>query len=189
MGPTGKSDLGMASLIISPLFDECDPAPSLKSLKDIFFRTSEKGSTLNGDAREEFFYNWAGWYVEAVPKCVLLARNKDETVVGYLVGCLNSRSARALFDRLFYYKAFANCYAEYPCHFHVNCDPDFQGMGVGTALVKHFLFIAREDGAGGVHLVTGASARNRKFYERMGFAERAHSRLNGNALVLLGKKL
>ena len=189
MGSAGRSDLRMASLVISPLSDERDPVTSLKSLENIFFRTSEKGAALAGDAREEFLYNWAGWYAETVPKYTLLARNKDRPIIGYLVGCLDSHSARVLYDRLFYYKAFTDCYTEYPCHFHVNCDPAFQGLGVGTALVKHFLFIARGDGARGVHLVTGASARNRKFYERMGFAERAHSRLNGNALVLLGKKL
>lgn len=179
----------MASLNISPLSDECDPITSVKNLKDIFFRTSEKGAALTGGAREEFFYNWAGWYAEAVPKCTLLARNKDRTIIGYLVGCLNSRSARALYDRLFYYKAFADCYTEYPCHFHVNCDPNFQGMGVGTALVKRFISITQEAGELGVHLVTGASAGNRTFYEGMGFVECAHSRLNGHALVLLGKKL
>ena len=48
---------------------------------------------------------------------------------------------------------------------------------------------ASRHGAAGVHVVTGAQARNVGFYLRNGFAPLAHTAWNGRPLVLLGRPL
>ena len=177
------------SMNIARLSEELDPSTVVKRVRDIFFLTSRQGAYLAGCQKEDFFYSWAGWYMETAPEQALLIRNADKKIVGYLVGCLDSGSARRLYQSLFYYKAFAHCYSEYPSHFHVNCDPDFQSVGFGGALVKRFVSDAHDLGIKGVHLVTGAVAKNRSFYEKLEFREYDQKFVSNNSLVLLGKKL
>ena len=174
---------------ITRLSEELDPNTVVKRGWDIFFLTSRQGAYLVECQKEDFFYSWAGWYMETAPDQTLLIRNADKKIVGYLVGCLDSTSARRLYQRLFYYKAFAHCYREYPSHFHVNCDPDFQSVGFGGALVKRFVSNAHDSGIKGVHLVTGATAKNRSFYEKLKFMEYDKKLIGNSSLVLLGKKL
>ena len=177
------------SMNIARLSEELDPNTVLKRVRDIFFLTSRQGADLAGCQKEDFFYNWAGWYMETAPEQTLLIRNANKKIVGYLVGCLDSTSARRLYQCLFYYKAFAHCYSEYPSHFHVNCDPDFQSVGFGGALVKRFVSDAHDLGIKGVHLVTGEVAKNRSFYEKLEFREYDQKFVSNSSLVLLGKKL
>ena len=174
---------------ITRLSEELDPNTVVKRVWDIFFLTSRQGTHLVECQKEDFFYSWAGWYMETAPEQTLLIRNADKKIVGYLVGCLDSTSARRLYQRLFYYKAFAHCYREYPSHFHINCDPDFQSVGFGGALVKRFVSNAHDSGIKGVHLVTEAAAKNRGFYEKLEFIEYDQKFICNNSLVLLGKKL
>ena len=174
---------------IARLSEELAPSTVVKRVRDIFFLTSRQGAYLAGCQKEDFFYSWAGWYMETAPEQTLLIRNADKKIVGYLVGCLDSASARRLYQNLFYYKAFAHCYSEYPSHFHVNCDPDFQSVGFGGALVKRFVSDAHDLGIKGVHLVTGEAAKNRSFYEKLEFRKYDQKFVSNSSLVLLGKKL
>lgn len=60
---------------------------------------------------------------------------------------------------------------EYPGHLHINLLPGFQGLGIGSRLMRHFETQMRNLGVPGLHLST--SNKNFKavpFYHKMGFA-------------------
>ena len=174
---------------ISCLSDEVDCQKAIASVREIFFRTSPHGRDLKGVDREQFFFNWAGWYMQNFPKQTLLIWGAREKIIGYLVGFLDSSSGEELFKRIFYYKEFARWYAEYPSHFHINCHPDYQRLGHGAALVRKFGNDAKVSGVRGLHIVTGSKAQNRGFYEGLGFRQRDQKMVDGRSLVLLGKHL
>ena len=174
---------------ISCLSDEVDCQKAIASVREVFFRTSPYGRSLKGADREEFFFNWAGWYMDNVPEQTLLLRGPENKIIGYLVGCFDSTSAGELFKRIFYYKELARWYTDYPAHFHVNCHPDYQGVGYGKALVERFGSDAEAAGVRGLHVVTGSTARNRRFYEQLQFRECVQILIGGRSLVLLGKYL
>ena len=174
---------------ITRLSEELELKKAVDVVQEVFFRTSTYGRSLKGSGRRDFFLAWAGWYMENFPEQTLLIRNPEEKIIGYLVGCFDSASAEELFKCIFYYKTFACWYTEYPCHFHVNCHPDYQGVGYGEALVDRFGCDARAAGARGMHIVTGLDARNRGFYERLKFRPRDQKLIDGRPLVLLGKRL
>ncbi len=61
--------------------------------------------------------------------------------------------------------------AEYPGHLHINLLPGFQGVGIGSRLMRHFEVHMRDLGVPGLHLST--SSKNLKavpFYHKMGFS-------------------
>jgi ribosomal protein S18 acetylase RimI-like enzyme len=65
----------------------------------------------------------------------------------------------------------ADLWAKYPAHLHINLLPDYQSMGLGTRLMKHFEQHLIRQGIRGVHLDT--TSQNHKaipFYKKMGFA-------------------
>ena len=174
---------------ISCLSDEVDCQKAIASVREVFFRTSPHGRDLKGVDREQFFFNWAGWYMQNFPKQTLLIWGAREKIIGYLVGFFDSASGEELFKRIFYYKEFARWYAEYPSHFHINCHPDYQRLGHGAALVRKFGNDAKASGVRGLHIVTGSKAQNRGFYERLGFRQRDQKMVDRRSLVLLGKHL
>ncbi len=175
--------------MISAFIEEKDRIGAHARIKEIFFLSSYSGAPLVGAAREKFFDCWAGYYLEEMPEHTSLFKMESGRIIGYLTGCLNSAAARPLYGSCFYYREFDGFYAEYPAHFHVNCDPKFRGRGVGKRLVQHFVSGLKQVGNPGVHLVTGKGARNRRFYERLGFIERATCQLNKSDLVLLGRNI
>ena len=78
---------------------------------------------------------------------------------------------------------------DYPAHLHVNLAPQFRNRGIGAMLIEAFAADAHRAGAKGMHVVTSADARNVRFYERVGFRERARTSVNGSELVFLGRSL
>ena len=175
--------------MISAFIEEKDRIGAHARVKEIFFLSSYSGALLVGVAREKFFDLWAGYYLEEMPEYTLLFKTESGKIIGYLTGCLNSAAALPLYGNCFYYRDFDGFYAEYPAHFHVNCHPKFRSRGVGKKLVQSFVSGLKQVGIPGVHLVTGKGARNRRFYERLSFIERATCQLDGRDLVLLGRDI
>ena len=147
----------------------------LSAIEEIFALTA-------ATAGETYFRRWTGHYLKQCRNDVLLAG--EPPYAGYLTGCRDSAAAVALFDDLFYYRAFADLYPAYPAHFHINVRPAAQGQGIGRALVSAFLARCQA----GAHVVTGATAPARRFFAKLGFAEIARRRVAGRDLVLLGRK-
>jgi ribosomal protein S18 acetylase RimI-like enzyme len=62
--------------------------------------------------------------------------------------------------------------AAYPAHLHIDLLPDYRRMGLGRALMEHFLDALALSGAPAVHLsVATENSKARAFYHRMGFEE------------------
>tara|TARA_B100000686_G_scaffold296202_1_gene327628 strand:+ start:999 stop:1544 length:546 start_codon:yes stop_codon:yes gene_type:complete len=177
------------STYITRLSEEFERQRATDGVRKVFALTSTNGSSLVGSEVENFFFHWAGWYMENFPEQTLLMWGPEKKIIGYLVGCLDSASAGELFKNIFYYKKFAHWYTEYPSHLHVNCHPKYQGGGHGEALVEKFGRDAQVAGTRGLHVVTGSGARNRTFYERLKFRECDQKLIDGRSLVLLGKYL
>jgi len=165
-----------------------DRSVALERIEEIFFLSSAGGGTLLGSDRDDFFRRWTGYYLDQHPDLVLLAET-DDAVIGYLMGCDRSAKASRLYDDLFYYRTFEDCYADYPAHLHVNIHPDHRGSRIGAGLVRRFEEVCEARGCAGVHLVTAARARNRVFYERLGYQEISERRIEERDLVLLGHEI
>lgn len=143
-----------------------DRVEALTALERIFFASSLRKNFPDDAARAAFFNVWTGWYVKEAPQDVLLWRDPDcGGWSGYLTGCRDSAGASALFQTIPLYDRFCDLFAAFPAHLHVNVDEARRGQGVGAALVAAFA----RDCKTGVHVVTGAKARNRAFYRRCGF--------------------
>ncbi len=150
------------------------PAEQARVEADIRRIFDATAGTLAGDA---YYRRWTGHYLRECRELVLLAG--EDPVVGYLMGCHDSM---AVADDIFYIRAFADLYATYPAHFHVNVSPSAQGRGLGRALIESSLADAPP-----CHVVTSARAANRAFYDNLGFMDAHPRRVAGRELILLGR--
>jgi GNAT superfamily N-acetyltransferase len=173
--------------MIKMFAEESDLVSARSAIKDIFFLSSNGTENLSKDDKEVFFETWSGFYLDSLPKQVFLFKSNSGTTVGYLTGCYDSAGAAALYRRLFYFRGFNKYYQNYPAHFHVNCHPDLRGRGIGGQLVEAFIKNVAQRRLAGVHLVTGAKARNRSFYDLHGFYLQGKKTFGGKELVLLGR--
>ncbi|MBK3798081.1 GNAT family N-acetyltransferase [Azospirillum brasilense] len=160
-------------------------AAALTALEDIFFLSTLRKDFASAEERAAFFRTWTGWYVERAPDDLWFALAEDGTVIGYLTGCKDSAGALDLARIIPKYQVFADRFAAFPAHLHVNVRPGFRDHGVGRALVDRFAEDCRANGLPGLHLVTGVFARNVGFYQRAGFTTATQR----GALLFLGRRL
>ncbi len=151
-----------------------------RELDAIFFESSNTKTFANDEARAAFRERWFGRYLRQYPEWAYVALSADGSVAGYLVAALDEPSG---------IDAFAAATEKYPAHLHINLAPAYRSRGIGAALIEAFVSDAKRAGAKGAHVVTSADARNVRFYERVGFAPRAHALINGSELVFLGRAL
>jgi len=144
----------------------------LSQATDIFFATAHTKAFDTPEEKKAFLSRWFGNYAEIEPEAFLLAMNNGEETLGYLAGCTSSFSVKASTitnDIIYYSPEFAGALRNYPSHFHINVRPVHQGQGVGRQFVAEFKRLCKDAGSDGIHVVTGASSRAVKFYEREGF--------------------
>ncbi|TWA70900.1 L-amino acid N-acyltransferase YncA [Azospirillum baldaniorum] len=158
---------------------------ALAALEDIFFLSTLRKDFATAAERDAFFRTWTGWYVERAPDDVWFALAEDGAVIGYLTGCKDSAGAVDLARIIPKYEVFADRFAAFPAHLHVNVRPGFRDHGIGRALVDRFAEDCRANGLPGLHLVTGVFARNVSFYQRAGFTAATQR----GALLFLGRPL
>lgn len=142
-----------------------DRRAALQALEAIFFASALRRRFADDAERAAFLETWTGWYVREAADDVLLWVEPDGGIAGYLTGCRDSAGATALFDTILGYGVFADRFDRFPAHLHVNVRPDRRNAGIGARLIEAF---ARDCGTG-LHIVTGAGARNAAFYRRNGF--------------------
>lgn len=162
-----------------------DREAALAALEDIFFLSTLRKDFASAAERAGFFRTWTGWYVERAPDDVWFALDGDGTILGYLTGCKDSAGAVDLARIIPKYEVFADRFAAFPAHLHVNVRPGFRDHGIGRALVDRFAEDCRADGLPGLHLVTGVFARNVAFYQRAGFIDATQR----GPLLFLGRHL
>lgn len=166
------------------------------ALADIMFAASNTTTFSDDAARNAFQWRWLDQFLTHDPSWVYVATSDDfdlahpdTGVIGYLVASLDDPAHSPRFSELGYFQDFKHVTCSFPAQLHVNLKVDARGHGIGTALIEAFVRDARKSGCPGVHVVTGANARNVSFYERAGFQERARSDWHGAPLVFLARAL
>lgn len=124
------------------------------------------------------YFTWAGLYLEKYPDFVFVHEEHAY--------CLGTPETTEEIIRLQpHLEKFRECFGDYPAHFHINVDPEFQGQGLGAKVLHRFEAELKRHGIKGVHLITGLRARNRGFYEKMDYVPVSAK----EEIILLGKKL
>lgn len=177
---TAGGDIRLERLTALP-----DRGAALAALEEIFFASTTRTEFASPADRAAFLATWTGWYVAAAPRDIWMAVTGDGLVVGYLTGCKDSVGTPELARRIPKYEVFADHFAAYPAHFHVNVRPGWREHGLGRRLVDRFAEDCRADGLPGVHLVTAVFARNVEFYQRAGFTDACQR----GPLLFLGRRL
>jgi len=165
-------------------------------IEAVFFAASHTQTFESDEVRAAFRERWLGRYLNRDPQWVYVALKDNEVgatvsdnVVGYLVGALEDPALRQQFSDLGYFQVFKPQTCKFPAQLHVNLARHVRGYGVGGRLIEAFIGDARQHGTPGVHVVTGAEARNVGFYNRSGFEEMARTDWNDHTIVFLGRAL
>ena len=170
-------------------------APTLVALDAIFFEASATKTFASPEIRAQFRERWLGRYLAHDPRYCYLAFARADgqpdlaDLAGYLVGCLDDPARTSRFADIATFAPLAAVCRAYPAHLHVNLAPAWRGIRLGERLVERFCLDAAAASAPGVHVVTGAKARNVGFYNRLGFLERARLDGAGPSLVFLARGL
>lgn len=169
-------------------------------VRRIAFETGYMGEPIDfqwGDA-ESFADLLTPYYTDLEPESLFLAERGGE-VVGYLMGCADSRRAAGFTERAarglllrgallrpsiagFFWRSIADVVRDrgapresldderWPAHLHINLLPEARGEGAGGALMRTWLDRLRERGVPGVHLGTFAENRGAQaFFVSRGF--------------------
>ena len=154
-------------------------------IERIFFASAGRTTFADEAERSAFRERWLGRYLEHDRAHAFLARDPSGAVAGYLVGCLEDPAQSERFRDISYYAGFADLTERYPAHLHINLDAAWRGRGIGAELIEAFArhVVARR--VEGVHIVTGAAARNVSFYRRCGFAPLREAQWNGSAILFM----
>lgn len=173
---------------IELLGDNATPE-SLREVERIFFLASSRKTFASDAARAEFQERWLGRYLLHDRPHAFVARGDDGQVAGYLIGSLDDPAQADRFDDIGYFADFADLTALYPAHLHINLDAAWRSQGVGALLIETFAAHARARRARGLHIVTGAGARNISFYRRCGFEPLRELSWEGSQILFMGRRL
>lgn len=172
---------------IEPLGDDATPE-TLASVERIFFESSRRQTFADDAERSAFREQWLGRYLLHDREHAFVARADDGSVAGYLIGSLDDPAVAPRFADMGFFTELADLTARYPAHLHINLDAAWRSQGIGAQLVEHFAQHAAQH-APGVHIVTGADARNVGFYRRCGFEPLRELDWKGSALLFMGRSL
>lgn len=177
-------------------------------VRDIAYRTGFLGEPADCYWRDvESFANvWTGYYTDREPQSAFVAE-RHGSVVGYLLGCVDSSHAESPKDALvreirrrllivrpgtagFLWRSIVDGLrgveapsgelgdARWPAHLHIDLLPEARRGGVGTALMRAWLGRLRSLGVPGCHLVTLHENRPAiAFFERLGFRRHGSTQL------------
>ncbi|MBX3024593.1 GNAT family N-acetyltransferase [bacterium] len=160
---------------------------------------------------------WSGYYTDREPDSCFVAV-RDEAVVGYLAGCVDSQraptTAKALGGAALRYGLFVRPGTarflwrgvvdslrqgaprelagdrRWPAHLHINLAPAGRGAGAGSALMTAWLRRLAALGSPGCHL--GTMLENRRavaFFQRHGFAAHGEPQLAPGMRTRSGERM
>jgi GNAT superfamily N-acetyltransferase len=161
----------------------------VEQIDDIFFEASPRTAFASAAERTAYRERWLGRYLTYYAQEALVARDEDGRVVGYLVGSLDDPARTKRFADISYFAGFSDLTVRYPAHLHINLDPGWRNMGIGGMLIDAFVVGLMERHTPGVHVVTGAAARNLPFYQRRGFVPLRQALWNGAPILFMGRDL
>lgn len=158
-------------------------------IERIFFASAGRTAFVDEADRSAFRERWLDRYLVHDRAHAFVANDDCDAVIGYLVGCLDDPARTERFGDISYYAGFGDLTQRYPAHLHINIDPVWRSRGIGARLIEAFARHASECQVAGVHLVTGAAARNIGFYRRCGFEPLRETQWNGSAVLFMGCEL
>lgn len=174
---------------VAQLKDLLSPMEAVAAIEAIFWETSVARSLSNPSERKAYRDRWLGRYLDHFPDEAFVALAPEQSVIGYLVGCLHDPASHPLFADVTYFPHFAHLTHEYPAHLHINLTAAWRGRGIGKRLIEAFAAHAVSQRVQGVHVVTGDGSRNNSFYLACGFQRLASTTWNGNAIAFFGRRL
>lgn len=162
----------------------------LPLFREIFFLTSSRKSFASEEEKELFWNSWTGYFFRSEPEHIYLAIDGDGSLCGYLTGCADSTKA---FDEIkkdiSSFECFKDQFSNFPAHLHINCHPNYQGLGWGRKLIDAFVDDLRKLKVIGVHLVTSPEEENVHFYRRLNFSHHLGRSWHDYPLLFLGRQL
>lgn len=158
----------------------------LLEVKEIFFESSTRKSFKDEAEKGAFFYKYVGFYLKHYPDYAFVAY--ADRVLGYVVGAPETLEEELLLIQP-HLLSFKDYFTEYPAHLHINCHSEARGMGVGQQLVSELLKRLEASKIKGLHIMTGADARNKSFYHRLGFTFEVIENFQGSPILFMGKSL
>jgi GNAT superfamily N-acetyltransferase len=165
-----------------------DPADQ-DAIREIFFLSASRTHWPDDEAKETFFDTWTSFYFTHAEDLIFLAVD-DGRALAYLTGCRDSAGAQAEIEKkIKSFAVFADLFARFPAHLHINAHPDARGRGIGSRLIEHFCSVLKKQKIGGVHLVTSPDSRNRGFYRKNGFDFEVEREFKGHKLLFMGRAL
>jgi GNAT superfamily N-acetyltransferase len=160
-----------------------------RGIEHVFFAASGTQVFASAETRAVFRQRWLGRYLADEPEHAFVACGPGDSVIGYLVGALDDPGASGRYRDIGYFDLLAAETAAYPAHLHVNIDDAWRGAGIGACLVDAFCEHAATARTPGVHVVTGAAARNVGFYRARGFETVRGFDWQSRPLLMLGRRL
>lgn len=158
----------------------------LAQVREIFFESSTKKDFKDASEKEAFFEKYLGYYLRNHPELAWVAQ--EDRVLGYVVAVADSQDD-ALYKIQPHLKTFEKYFAQYPAHLHINCHVESRGKGVGGQLVKAVEKRLKAMNIQGLHIMTGADALNKKFYQKLGFDFEAIEFFHDSPILFMGKSL
>ena len=162
----------------------------IAAIQDIFFASAAPANVSKDPGKNQlFFAKWTDYYLNGPPAQTLLAWQENR-LVGYLMAATNSAAAIPYFQsRVPYYTLFADLFADYPAHLHMNTAPQARGLGVGTQLIDELVRRLRQAKSKGVHLVTSPDQRNVNFYRKNGFTREVTRSWKDHQLLFMARPM
>lgn len=151
-----------------------------EQLTEIFFESSTKKDFKDQKEKDAFFWKYVGFYLSHYSEYAWLAI-QDGKLLGYVLGmpATNNSDLYAIQPHL---EAFKEYFKSYPAHLHVNCHINARGKGIGKLLVLKLLEQLKDENVQGLHIMTGPTAKNKVFYQKLGF----NFEVEINSILLMG---
>lgn len=161
----------------------------IEGMREVFFETGHKKNFHDETEMEEYYYRWAGSYLENFQDYFYFATDEDLFVSGYLCGCPNSFEAIKILD-FPGLDRFIDLFSKYPAHLHINCHPTKQFQGIGRQLMNRYINDLTNLGIKGVHVLTDPNGSSRGFYHKMGFLyEEMRDGDKASSIRFIGKEI
>lgn len=160
--------------------------PDLAAVEEIFFLTAAIEEFSSSASREAFKFKYLGYYLDNFPHLTLVAK-KEGIVLGYCLG--SDETSEAFYQYQPHLQLFSEFFEDFPAHLHINLHPKAQGLGIGQLLMGRWQALIKQNPLiRGLHIMTGPEARNRRFYQRLGFLTEHVRVFKGHSILFMGKR-
>lgn len=140
--------------------------------------------------KEAFYVKWVKVYEDHFPDLFWLEIENENKVTGYLTVCPDSEKAISLIQpSIRYYDLFADHFARFPAHLHINVAPGNQGKGIGRRLISAAVSELGNRRIHGLHLITSPTAKNVPFYRTLDFRFEIERKYSEIPLLFMGRTL